>query len=391
VSRSDVPTSMVGNDFVVPRPQLQAATPLPVSEPLPVFSLPSIVTIETVAHQESIPVSVIPHVTTPFGHLLDLMHRYSIATFALLVLLVATSGIEVGGIYWSAHILGGVQPLSNTRIKVANISGLNVLVPKDQLQAKIQAITSQPATMDIAGQTVAIDPGTIKSWLQISATEDGSQDYIHIKPDVMSKSLSDFANQYVKAPVNQVTVTEDGVQRVILPGQNGTKISDSNALNQQASSTAKSVMDGTGLHFSVPTDTQSYASVGAEAFDKLIDADVTTKQAYFFENGKLIKQYASSDGAPATPTPIGEFHIYEKLASQDMKGYNANGTQYFQPHVHWINYFKEGGYAVHGVYWHPLSWFGVHNSSHGCVGLPDYEAEWVYDWAPIGTTVITHA
>jgi lipoprotein-anchoring transpeptidase ErfK/SrfK len=112
---------------------------------------------------------------------------------------------------------------------------------------------------------------------------------------------------------------------------------------------------------------------------------------WVYEKGQLVNQFAVSAGAPATPTPLGRFQIYQKLAVQDMKGYNANGTKYFQPHVHWISYFLPGGYAVHGVYWHPLSWFGVNNSSHGCVGLPDATAEWVYDWAPIGTTVITHA
>jgi lipoprotein-anchoring transpeptidase ErfK/SrfK len=73
-----------------------------------------------------------------------------------------------------------------------------------------------------------------------------------------------------------------------------------------------------------------------------------------------------------------------------MKGFNADGTKYLQPHVHWINYFLPGGYAVHGNYWRPLSWFGNINSSHGCVSLPDDQAQWVYNWAPIGTTVITH-
>jgi lipoprotein-anchoring transpeptidase ErfK/SrfK len=73
-----------------------------------------------------------------------------------------------------------------------------------------------------------------------------------------------------------------------------------------------------------------------------------------------------------------------------MSGFNPDGTKYLQPHVQWINYFY-GGDAVHAVYWHPLSWFGAINSSHGCVGVSTDDGKWVYDWAPIGTTVITHA
>jgi lipoprotein-anchoring transpeptidase ErfK/SrfK len=84
------------------------------------------------------------------------------------------------------------------------------------------------------------------------------------------------------------------------------------------------------------------------------------------------------------------FHVYAKFTVQDMRGTNPNGTPYFQPKVPWVSYFYQGS-AVHGVYWHPLSWFGVNNSSHGCVGLPVDQAQWVFNWAPIGTTVITHA
>ena len=60
------------------------------------------------------------------------------------------------------------------------------------------------------------------------------------------------------------------------------------------------------------------------------------------------------------------------------------------PDVKWINYFYRD-YAIHGNYWRPLSYFGNINSSHGCVGLEDTEAEWIYSWAPIGTPVIVHA
>jgi lipoprotein-anchoring transpeptidase ErfK/SrfK len=28
--------------------------------------------------------------------------------------------------------------------------------------------------------------------------------------------------------------------------------------------------------------------------------------------------------------------------------------------------------------------------SHGCVNLPTDNAQWLYDWAPLGTTVVVH-
>jgi lipoprotein-anchoring transpeptidase ErfK/SrfK len=111
---------------------------------------------------------------------------------------------------------------------------------------------------------------------------------------------------------------------------------------------------------------------------------------YLYDNGHLTRSYPISAGAQLTPTPLGQFKIYSKLAIQDMKGFNADGSKYLQPNVRWINYFLPGGYAVHGNYWRPNSWFGAINSSHGCVSLPDWQAKQVFDWAPLGTTVITH-
>jgi lipoprotein-anchoring transpeptidase ErfK/SrfK len=112
---------------------------------------------------------------------------------------------------------------------------------------------------------------------------------------------------------------------------------------------------------------------------------------YAYANGQLANTFLVTAGAPATPTPIGEFHIWEKVAVQNMSGYNPDGSKYSQPSVPWINYFDHSGDAVHGNYWRPASYFGSINSSHGCVGVQVPEAEWIYNWAPIGTTVITHA
>jgi hypothetical protein len=32
--------------------------------------------------------------------------------------------------------------------------------------------------------------------------------------------------------------------------------------------------------------------------------------------------------------------------------------------------------------------FGIKNRSHGCVGITNTEAEWIYNWDSIGTPVI---
>lgn len=320
----------------------------------------------------------------------ELLRRHFLGVCALLFLLIGMVAIKIGGGYLSANMIEAVKPANATKATAPTIAGLNLTVPAKDLQSRLQTITNQPATLTVGDQTVPVGADTIRGWLQISANKNKSEYYVRIKAGTIAASLQQLAQQFVKSPVNQVTVNEGGANVVVVGGRNGTTLTNPGSLKIQADQVAKTVMDGKGLNFSTPLQTQAFQSVTPAAFDKLIDVNLTTKQMYVFQNGQQIQQYGVSAGGPATPTPQGEFHIYEKLPVQDMWGYGPGHKYYFQPHVYWINYFT-GGDAVHGVYWHPLSWFGAINSSHGCVGLSDDNAEWIYNWAPIGTTVITHA
>ena len=63
------------------------------------------------------------------------------------------------------------------------------------------------------------------------------------------------------------------------------------------------------------------------------------------------------------------------------------GVDYYDlPNVPYSMFFYQG-YAIHGTYWHTN--FG-HPMSHGCVNLPTAEAKWFYEWAPVGTPVVSH-
>lgn len=325
----------------------------------------------------------------PSQRLINGLHRHSRVVFTLLFLLIAVIGIEVGGHYWSDRVIKASKPATAIKVNAPTIAGLNLTVPAKDLQAKLQTITNQPATLTVGSQTIPVGADTIRSWLQITASADKSENYIRIKAGTITASLTQLANKFAKAPINQVVVNEDGVDRVVVGGRNGAVLTDPNSLKIQSDQVAKTVMDGKGLQFSTPLQTAPFQSVTPVAFGKLLVASVTAKKMWAFQNGQQVNSWLVSAGAPATPTPLGEFHIYAKFTVQDMRGTNPNGTPYFQPHVRWVNYFYSGS-AVHGVYWHPLSWFGAINSSHGCIGLPEDQAQWIFNWAPIGTTVIVH-
>ncbi len=123
------------------------------------------------------------------------------------------------------------------------------------------------------------------------------------------------------------------------------------------------------------------AAVNAPTSGRWIDVNVTTQTLSAYEGDKLVFTTKVSTGRARTPTVLGRFRIRTKLRSQAM-----SGPGYYLPNVPYVMYFH-AGYAIHGTYWHNN--FG-HPMSHGCVNMRTSEAKWLYEWAPVGTLVVTH-
>lgn len=392
MSRIDLPTVNVGNDFILPEPPKQAAkikrvkVPL-LAMPIVVTPLPSGPSVPSF----SPPTDMQPKPVSPWQRVVDGLHDHSFIAFSLLLLLIGTTGIKVVGNYRSALITQHSKPSIAAHVLPPGIAGLNSSLPANQLEAKMTLVLNQAANLTVGDKSGPISPETIKSWIVTSHSTDNTVAGMHVNAAAITKSVTELAQKYEKTPVNQISVTyADGSSAVIAPGKDGAKLTDPGGIKTQADQLAKTLLDAKGFAFTTPLATDPFQNVTPAAFPKLIEINVVSKQMYLYENGQLAHSYPISAGAPETPTPIGQYKIFSKLAVQDMKGFNPNGTKYLQPHVHWINYFLGGGYAIHGNYWRPLDWFGNINSSHGCASLPDDQAKEVYDWAPIGTPVITH-
>lgn len=120
-----------------------------------------------------------------------------------------------------------------------------------------------------------------------------------------------------------------------------------------------------------------------EAIDegRWIDVDLSEQRLTAYEGRTPVRSYLVSTGLPATPTPVGQFRIWIKLRYHDM-----SGPDYYIEDVPFVMYFHEG-YGLHGVIWHGN--FG-HPMSHGCVNQPTAEAEWLFNFADVGTLVNIH-
>ena len=121
--------------------------------------------------------------------------------------------------------------------------------------------------------------------------------------------------------------------------------------------------------------------------EKKIIIDRSEQKLYAYDDEKLFMEILVSTGLDDLPTPRGTFHIFEKTPTRYMQGpLPGISDQYYDlPGVPWTMYFTYQGGAIHGAYWHDK--FGK-QWSHGCVNLVLDDAQKLYEWAPLGTTVI---
>ncbi len=114
---------------------------------------------------------------------------------------------------------------------------------------------------------------------------------------------------------------------------------------------------------------------------KWIDVNLSQQRLTAYEGNTAVfsaahqrRPAAHADGGRPLP-------VSTKLRSTTM-----SGPGYDLPNVPYTMYFYKG-YAIHGTYWHNN--FG-HPMSHGCVNMRTSDAAWLFNWAPLGTPVVTH-
>jgi hypothetical protein len=137
--------------------------------------------------------------------------------------------------------------------------------------------------------------------------------------------------------------------------------------------------------FTIPTSRLVSGPVGQPKF---IDVDVSKQRLTAYEWGIPVKVFPVSTGTWKFPTPIGKTEVrYKKLWVDYIWSYGPDHPDnYNLPNVKYnLNIFPH--IYIHYAYWHNN--FG-YRMSHGCVNANFENAEWVYNWAEVGTAVETH-
>lgn len=132
----------------------------------------------------------------------------------------------------------------------------------------------------------------------------------------------------------------------------------------------------------IPDDELLPISPDVPESSKRIEISLYFQTLKAFEGENLVFEKKISSGLPTkvTQTPVGRFHIQNKMPSKHMGDGRLTSDifAYELVGVPWNCFFyMESGVATHGTYWHNN--FGS-PMSKGCINMRIEEAKWLYRW-----------
>jgi lipoprotein-anchoring transpeptidase ErfK/SrfK len=225
-----------------------------------------------------------------------------------------------------------------------------------------------------------------KPFAQVNIPKPAAQPLVEVSAPTATPSdaPTEVATQAAEVAAAQPT-TEPTLEAVIQPTDTAaapTATSQPAETAQPGAVYAEIVADTPTAEFTAPTaEAPSALPEFASSGERWIDVDLSQQRLYAYEGNTLVNSFIVSTGTWQTPTVTGTFNIWVKLRSTSM-----SGPGYYLPNVPYVMYFYKD-YGLHGTYWHNN--FGT-PMSHGCVNLATPDAEWLYNFASVGTVVNVH-
>ena len=129
----------------------------------------------------------------------------------------------------------------------------------------------------------------------------------------------------------------------------------------------------------------SSALSGEVAPKKEIQVYIEQQVLVALENGEEVYNFDIVTGRDGKETTAGRYKIFRKHEKYTSKTYGSE--------MPYTMFFTKDGKAIHGTQMATLrsylhSYLTESVGSQGCVGLTDDNAKALFDWAPMGTTVV---
>jgi hypothetical protein len=115
----------------------------------------------------------------------------------------------------------------------------------------------------------------------------------------------------------------------------------------------------------------------AQGGDPVIVVDRKERTLTLFRDGKPRFATYVALGKAGKDTPAGEYSTFGKFRADDMTSASVPDAErpYDLPNAPFVQYYKDGGFAIHGTYWHDA--FGT-EESQGCVNLTWADAAYLF-------------
>ena len=277
----------------------------------------------------------------------------------------------------------------NTKEVAISVAKQGPNITKQKLKPLLEpanGLVSRNIVLQGAGQTFRAKPADIADWMTPTPQENGVIKLI-IDPGKI-QSYVDKIGKKISKPAQDKKVIQDGAggaEVVLQEGADGTELAGKEALTDSIANALKSQND---ISQDLQVQVAAHKTVNMSAYEKWIEVDLSAQRTTAYERATPVNSYLVATGTKGHDTVQGEFAIWHKTKSQTMSGGSkADGSYYNIDNVQWVSYFYED-YALHGAWWRKQ--FG-YPASHGCVNMTNADAQWIFEWAPIGTKVIVHA
>ena len=212
--------------------------------------------------------------------------------------------------------------------------------------------------------------------------------------------VSSLSTQAERKPVNAINDVDSAgtVLQLARPGKSGRKagnVEPVTAALVQGLGQGRSVSQQISWN-EVPHSTESRVvpngperfAYQAKAGEKWVDVNLTDSTLTAYEGQQVVYgPILINHGGVGHETITGTYKIYLRYQAQDM-GCTPEWP-YCERGVPWVSYWHNS-YALHGAPWVKEFGIGTDESSHGCINIPVADAQTIWQWSEIGTTVVTH-
>lgn len=129
---------------------------------------------------------------------------------------------------------------------------------------------------------------------------------------------------------------------------------------------------------------------GAPTEGRWFDVNLTQQLMVAYEGRAPVRTFLTTTGMAGWETPEGLWYVNNRVANETMASGSIGAEHYFKlEDVLFTQYFTAVGHAIHFAWWRTPETIG-RPGSHGCLNLLLDDARFCWEWAELGTPVLTH-